>query len=61
MIDNYNIDNYMRRYNTFVGVILDNKFTWKYYIDHIYEQVCRTIGLIAKARIILDIVLLFYI
>ena len=53
MIDNYTLK-CVDRIN-FVGLILDNKFTWKYHIDHIYKKVCRTIGLIIKARIILDI------
>ena len=53
MIDNYTLK-CVDRIN-FLGLILDNKFTWKYHIDHIYKKVCRTIGLITKARIILDI------
>ena len=53
MIDNYTLK-CVDRIN-FVGLILDNKFAWKYHIDHIYKKVCRTIGLITKARIILDI------
>ena len=53
MIDNYTLKCVDRIH--FLGLILDNKFTWKYHIDHIYKKVCRTIGLITKARIILDI------
>ena len=53
MIDNYTLK-CVDRIN-FLGLILDNKFTWKYHIDHIYKKVCRTIGLITKAGIILDI------
>ena len=53
MIDNYTLKCVDRI--IFLGLILDNKFTWKYHIDHIYKKVCRTIGLITKARIILDI------
>ena len=53
MIDNYTLK-CVDRINC-VGLILNNKFTWKYHIDHIYKKVCRTIGSIVKARIILDI------
>ena len=56
MIDNYTFKCVDRI--TFLGLILDNKFTWKYHIDHIYKKVCRTIGLIAKARIIWTLILL---
>lgn len=34
----------------FLGIILDDKLTWKSHIDHICKKVSRTIGLLTKAR-----------
>ena len=36
MIDNYTLKCVDRIH--FLGLILDNKFTWKYHIDHIYKK-----------------------
>ena len=47
MIDNYILKCVDRIH--FVCLILDNKFTWKYHIDHIYKKVCRTIGFNSKS------------
>ena len=34
----------------FLGIIIDNKLSWKYHIDHISGKIARGIGMIIKAR-----------
>ena len=34
----------------FVGIIIDNKLSWKYHIDHISGKIAREIGMTIKAR-----------
>ena len=34
----------------FIGIIIDNKLSWKYLIDHISGKIARGIGMIIKAR-----------
>ena len=36
--------------NKFLGIIIDNKFTWKWHIDHIAGKISRGISMIIKAR-----------
>ena len=34
----------------FFGIIIDNKLTWKWHIDHIAGKISLGIGMIIKAR-----------
>ena len=34
----------------FFGIIIDDKLTWKWHIDHIAGQISRGIGMIINAR-----------
>ena len=38
----------------FLGVVLDDKFTWKLHINHVTSKVSRGLGILLKARRILD-------
>ena len=38
----------------FLGVVLDDKFTWKLHIDHIKNKVSKGLGILLKSRKILD-------
>ena len=40
---------------TFLGVILDNKLTWKMHINHLCNKVSRAIGILVRARRVLGI------
>ena len=52
IVDNVNID----RVTTckFLGVILDDKFTWKLHINHVKNKVSKGLGILLKARRVLD-------
>ncbi len=52
MINNVEIE---REYeNKFLGVILDYKICWKPHIKHVREKVARSIGVMGKARHVLN-------
>ena len=38
----------------FLGVVLDDKFTWKLHINHVTNKVSKGLGILLKARKILD-------
>ena len=38
----------------FLGVIIDNQLTWKYHINYISGKIAKGIGIIKKARKLLD-------
>ena len=48
LIDGQAIDEVQK--TKFLGIIIDNKLTWKWHIDHIAGKISRGIGIIIKAR-----------
>ena len=48
LIDGQAIDEVQK--TKFLGIIIDNKLTWKWHIDHIAGKISRGIGMIIKAR-----------
>ena len=48
LIDGQTIDEVQK--TKFLGIIIDNKLTWKWHIDHIAGKISRGIGMIIKAR-----------
>ena len=48
LIDGQAIDEVQK--TKFLGIIIDNKLTWKWHIDHITGKISRGIGMIRKAR-----------
>ena len=48
LIDGQAIDEVKK--TKFLGIIIDNKLTWKWHIDHIAGKISRGIGMIIKAR-----------
>ena len=48
LIDGQAIDEVQK--TKFLGIIIDDKLTWKWHIDHIAGKISRGIGMIIKAR-----------
>ena len=48
LIDGQAIDEVQK--TKFLGIIIDNKLTWKWHIDYIAGKISRGIGMIIKAR-----------
>ena len=48
LIDGEVIDEVQKK--KFLGIIIDNKLSWKYHIDYIFGKIARGIGMIIKAR-----------
>ena len=48
LIDGQAIDEVQK--TKFLGIVIDNKLTWKWHIDHIAGKISRGIGMIIKAR-----------
>ena len=48
LIDGESIDEVQK--TKFLGIIIDNKLSWKYHIDHISGKIARGIGMIIQAR-----------
>ena len=47
----------------FLGVVLDNKFSWKDHISHLSKKLAKSVGIMSRARQILSketLVTLYY-
>ena len=47
---NKNVALEFKEFVKYLGILIDNNFSWKYHIDYIVIKISRTIGLISKLR-----------